>query len=83
MSEEPEITRGPDQDVLATAVSSLIAGAITLTDMETDQAVCIALTVCADYARVYYGNEYLKKLAELIIRRGDDPLPEIERIPTW
>ncbi len=64
--------RSPAQ--LANDVSDAIAAALKR-GMETDEAVCVAVAVLADYARIEYGNGYLSKLARVVKAQADRPMP--------
>lgn len=46
-----------------------------LNGMEPDEACCVAAAVIADYARTYYGNEYLNGLAKIVVAQGQKPMP--------
>lgn len=43
--------------------------------LDLDVAVCVAIGVCADYARAEYGDEYLDAMAYVIGQRAGKPLP--------
>lgn len=59
---------------LGNAVSDAIIAALHQ-GLTPDQAACITVTVAADYARETYGNDYLLALANVVILRGNEPLP--------
>lgn len=40
-----------------------------------DEALCVVIAVVADYARVSYGNEYLKHLCDVLMKRAEHPMP--------
>lgn len=43
--------------------------------LDLDVAVCVAIGVCADYARAEYGDKYLDALAWVVQSRAGKPLP--------
>lgn len=43
--------------------------------IDLDVAVCVAVGVCADYARSAYSDRYLKDLAYVVTQRAGKPLP--------
>lgn len=65
---------------VANGVSDVIHAALAR-GMETDEAVCVALTVLADYARGAYGDRYLPHLAYLVLQRAGEPMPDAEPQP--
>lgn len=67
---------GPLPTWLANAASDLLHDAMAK-GMEADEAVCLVVTVAADYARHCYGPAYLTELATIITDRASAPLPEI------
>jgi hypothetical protein len=66
---------GKNFQILATAISDAIHAALKR-GMEMDEAVSCVVAVAADYARGEYGNDYLPKLATVITRRDEMPMPE-------
>lgn len=70
---------GPELSKLGNDISDLISSALAR-GISINQAVCITVQVAADYGRGKYGNDYLKALAELIVERGNEPMPEEERV---
>lgn len=75
MSETQEIVTGAVPNDFANEVAALLdkaqAGGIDL-----DVAVCVAVGVCADYARSLYGDRYLDALAYVVKQRAGKPLPQ-------
>lgn len=69
-----EVTAGARQAVLANAISDALHNAL-VSGLQPDEATCIAVSVAADYARGSYGAPYLTRLADVLIRRGDLPVP--------
>lgn len=67
---------GKAQAVLANKISDAMFAA-TNAGMELDEAVCVVLAVAADYGRYVYGESHLERLAEVVRRRKDYPLPKI------
>lgn len=43
--------------------------------LDLDVAVCVAVGVCADYARAEYSDKYLDALAYIVKSRAGKPLP--------
>lgn len=77
MSKKPEIRTGdPRLPMLANSIASTIEHACEDLGLGIDEAVCIIVQVCADYARHEYGNEYLPKLASIITARREMPMPD-------
>lgn len=72
------IGSGPNFQRLAQAVSDALHAALER-GMATDEAVCCAAAVIADYARREYGNGYLPRLAEIVVARAGEPLPFQQR----
>ncbi|MBZ7921622.1 hypothetical protein LAC81_07495 [Ensifer adhaerens] len=67
--------QGPNFTVLANAVSDAIYAA-QLRGMELDECLSVLVQVAADYGRGTYGKDFLTGLAELIVARGNEPMPE-------
>ena len=70
-----ETISGPVVNDLGNRVSDAINRALRQ-GMRVDDAVCVASTVAADYARATYGNDYLEKLALVVKNAANLPLPE-------
>ena len=60
--------------LLGNQVSDAINAALRM-GLEIDEAVCVVAQVAADYARLTYGNAYLPKLADVVIKRAEMPAP--------
>lgn len=73
-----ETVRHDELTRLANAVSDAVAAARDH-GMEIDECVSVVVTVAADYGRAAYGDDFLDALADLLLRRVNDPLPKIER----
>ena len=61
---------------LANTVSDAIHDAL-VAGMEADEACCVAVAVAADYARHFYSDAYMAKLAKVITDRVGQPMPEV------
>lgn len=62
---------------LSNAVSDAIHDALER-GMGPDEAVCVALSVAVDYGRAYYGDEYAKKLAALVLKIATAPIRGVD-----
>ena len=60
---------------LANNVSAALRSAIAR-GAATDEACCVAAQVVADYWRSKYGNETLGTLCQVVLKRGEAPLPD-------
>lgn len=60
---------------LANSVSDAIHAA-QQAGMECDEAVCVAIGVAADYARIEYGDGYLLALCDVLMSRSGQPHPQ-------
>lgn len=68
----PAVLTGLLPAALGNAVSDAIHAAVDR-GMEMDEAVCVAVAVAADYARLEYGEGYLEQLAQVVLLRGAAP----------
>ena len=71
-----EYTQGEPQSRLAQSVSDAIHDSVT-SGLEFDEACCIAIAVVADYARITYGNRYLKDLSKIVRDQAQRPMPQM------
>lgn len=74
-----ETVRRRDLTDLANALATTLAEAVD-GGMAPDEAASIAATVAADFGRVFYGDDYLPGLADIVQRQAGRPLP-ITRTP--
>lgn len=73
------IVKGDERyTALANAMSDAINMALRC-GLEPDQCCCVAVQVIADYARGEYGNQYLTRLARVVRKRADMPMPELHK----
>jgi hypothetical protein len=70
----PSIVTGKLPAKLGNEISDAIRRALEA-GMQTDEAVCVVVSVAADYARAEYGNGYLRDLAGVVTGRSAQPLP--------
>lgn len=76
-SQMEKVSGDPRFPLLSNEVAQLIEQAVQDLGLGLDVAVCIVCQVAADYARSEYGQDYLPKLATLIVERGKMPMPNI------
>lgn len=75
MSGPQEVTvTGAMPNDFANEVAALIDAAQER-GMDLDIAICVAIGVCADYARAEYSDAYLDALAHVVKARAGRPLP--------
>lgn len=75
MKTDMAIGGGKNFQMLGNAVSDAIHAALKK-GMEIDEACSCVVAVAADYARGEYGDDYLPRLAQIITRRNEMPMPE-------
>lgn len=75
MADQSIIGVGKNFADLGNAISDAINAALRR-GMAVDEAACVVIQVAADYGRCTYGNIYLQQLAQVVIDRGNFPLPD-------